>query len=109
MKVNGHDFAINDNLMSFLRQKRKISYTFWIDAICIDQDNLDEKSEHIGRMRDINQYALRVYADLGPASKDEEVEYKKIETWSKSIVVDSERLDLEGIKSSKSADNVRLQ
>ena len=108
IKVNGHDFAITDNLMFFLRRERKISYAFWIDALCIDQDNKDEKDEQIGRMRDIYQNALRVYADLGPASEDEEVEFKKMETLSKSIVADSKRIDLEGIQSSETAENVRL-
>ena len=108
IRINGQDFAITDSLMFFLRRKRKSTPAFWIDAICINQDDMNEKSEQIGRMREIYQNAIRVCADLGPASEDEEIVFKKIEHLSNSIVAESKRIDFEGIEPNKKAENIRL-
>ena len=37
----------------------------WMDQVCIDQSNLDEKIEHIARMGEIFRYAHRVLIHLG--------------------------------------------
>ena len=108
IKVNRQDFLITESLMFFLRRQRKSTPAFWIDAICINQDDMDEKTEQIGRMREIYQSAMRVYADLGPASDDEEVIFKKIEHVSNSIVVEADRTDFEGLKFNEKAKNIRL-
>jgi hypothetical protein len=38
----------------------------WIDAICVDQKNLQERSSQVQRMRDIYKLADRVVVWLGP-------------------------------------------
>jgi WD repeat-containing protein 55 len=42
---------------------------YWIDAICIDQNNLDEKGQQIPLMRDVYSKAEEVYAYLGGDSE----------------------------------------
>ena len=42
----------------------------WIDAICIDQSNNDEKSRQVQRMKDIYNKVSRVLIWLGPESED---------------------------------------
>ncbi|KAL8707626.1 MAG: hypothetical protein Q9220_007364 [cf. Caloplaca sp. 1 TL-2023] len=43
---------------------------WWIDALCIDQDNLDEKDQQVKKMRDIYARAQKLYVWLGPESSD---------------------------------------
>ena len=83
--LDGQDFQVTDNLMFFLRRKRTVDLAFWIDAICINQDDKAEKSEQIGRMAEIYKNAFAVYAELGPASEDEQAVFRKMEFLSMFI------------------------
>ncbi|KAG8166194.1 hypothetical protein KVR01_004746 [Diaporthe batatas] len=47
--------------------------TLWIDAICIDQQNVAERSEQVGKMGQIYSSATRVLVWLGPASLDSDL------------------------------------
>jgi len=40
----------------------------WIDAVCINQDDLDEKTAQVRMMKEIYSGAVEVVAWLGPAS-----------------------------------------
>ena len=44
--------------------------TLWIDAICVDQQNLKERSQQVKRMVDVYSNAVRVVVWLGPESDD---------------------------------------
>ena len=62
--VNGCSFHVIVNLETALRQLRdshciKQGFKLWADAICIDQRNLEERGQQIGRMRCI--YSLVWY------------------------------------------------
>jgi hypothetical protein len=79
--VNGHSFAVTANLYAALRHLRKVSSTigfdaaefpFWIDAICINQADVDEKSLQIPRMREIYSSASQVIAWLGENTVSDE-------------------------------------
>jgi hypothetical protein len=52
--------------LRFLRRRYR-SRTLWIDAICIDQSNKDERSVEVLRMGDIYHWAERVVIWLGTA------------------------------------------
>ena len=43
---------------------------FWNDTVCIDQEDLEERSEQVRRMASIYKMAYRVIAWLGPESAD---------------------------------------
>ena len=60
-------FRVTENLFAALvalRHQNK-SRVLWIDAICIDQANLDERSHQVQRMLDIYQQARGVVVWLG--------------------------------------------
>lgn len=52
ISINGVTVGIRPNLLEFLleMQRQNEADWFWIDALCIDQDNLDEKSEQVRMM-----------------------------------------------------------
>jgi hypothetical protein len=59
---------IRKNLRGFLQQQSlTISEPklFWIDAICIDQDNVHERNHQVKQMKDIYARAREVYVWLG--------------------------------------------
>jgi hypothetical protein len=67
IKLNGCSLSIGKNLWHFLSQMRSSNkfYTYWIDAICIDQTNLRERNHQVQMMRQIYSNAESVYAWLG--------------------------------------------
>lgn len=71
--VNGKLFAVRQNLYSFLCHYSRSSQEdclLWIDAICIDQNNPDEKSSQVGRMGSIFGQAHLVVCWLGTHDAD---------------------------------------
>ena len=60
--------AVTQNLASaltHLRYEHK-PRVLWIDAICVDQQNLQERSKQVERMKDVYSMAGRVVVWLGP-------------------------------------------
>lgn len=72
--LNDAYFPIRRNLHTFLAQwnfvERPSSQYVWIDALCIDQSNLQERSAQVLRMRSIYEKAIEVYIWLGPEADD---------------------------------------
>lgn len=62
--------AINKSLEEALRYLRYADRerTLWIDAICVNQDDLEERSSQVQKMANIYTKAARVIAWLGSAS-----------------------------------------
>ncbi|EEU35646.1 uncharacterized protein NECHADRAFT_86864 [Fusarium vanettenii 77-13-4] len=70
ISANGSSLNIGRNLHAGLEQLREngVYDWLWIDSICIQQSDLDEKSYQVGLMREIFSNADRVYSWLGPGS-----------------------------------------
>jgi len=70
--VNDHQVKVTQNLESFLRQRRHDSETvsLWVDAVCINQQDLDEKNAQIPLMNLIYAFANRLTVWLGPEADD---------------------------------------
>jgi Heterokaryon incompatibility protein (HET) len=70
--VNGMVFPITQNLASALMQIASSSSTqtfaIWVDAICINQADMIERSHQISLMRKIFKGAGYVHAWIGPSS-----------------------------------------
>lgn len=70
--VNNQPFPVTPNLFVALKYLREAeeSRILWIDAICIDQNSLLEKTHQVGMMRDIYRGASQVLVWLGESDKD---------------------------------------
>lgn len=69
MKVNGQSFLVGKSLyvaLRYLRSQGRVR-TLWIDAICINQIDDEERSEQVRQMTQIYQSAERVIVWLGIA------------------------------------------
>jgi hypothetical protein len=67
ISVNGQRFSITSNLWAALRYLRHTSETrcLWVDAICIDQQNVMERNFMVSQMHVIYHNSKRVIAWLG--------------------------------------------
>ncbi|KAK0124903.1 hypothetical protein ONS96_008781 [Cadophora gregata f. sp. sojae] len=68
--LDGKSFRVTTNLARALRHLRdgQKPRTLWIDAICIDQQNAEERSSQILLMRDVFQRASKVVVWLGEST-----------------------------------------
>lgn len=67
------DLSVTSSLhsaMRSLRPRQGHPRTLWIDALCINQDDLKERSSQVARMRHIYRQASRVIIWLGNGSED---------------------------------------
>ncbi|KAK3675593.1 hypothetical protein LTR78_004677 [Recurvomyces mirabilis] len=74
ISVNGKDLMIRHNIWRFLQHCRDIEFAhqhherLWIDAICIAQQNVQERNHQVMQMSEIFRGARQVIAWLGTAS-----------------------------------------
>jgi hypothetical protein len=64
---NGHQHSVTPNLALALRRLRSpyMARTVWVDAICVNQEDLEERSQQVQLMRVIYSQAWRVIVWLG--------------------------------------------
>lgn len=81
---------ITENLFSALQHLRSEDSVrvLWVDAICIDQKNVAERSDQVAIMGDIFRYASRVKAWLGPEEQDSAHAMQYINELSSQVSVD---------------------
>lgn len=67
ISIDGDQFEVTNNLFDALQYMRHTEElrTLWIDAVCINQDDLEERSKQVLRMRDIYTMAAKVEVWLG--------------------------------------------
>ncbi|MCJ1280633.1 hypothetical protein MMC21_008462, partial [Puttea exsequens] len=85
--VNGVAFEVRYNLFAALktiRQKWDLRYDWWIDAICIDQNNFIERSSQVSRMREIYAHSDHTLIWLGPSMERTQMAFQEIVSLSKS-------------------------
>lgn len=72
IQVNGKQLPVRENLFLFLRTmvvaNSDSPQRLWIDALCIDQNNIEEKNQQVPQMGRIYSGAQSVLIWLGPAS-----------------------------------------
>jgi hypothetical protein len=68
ISINGCRYPAQDSLNEALLLLRslKLAKPLWIDAICVNQDDMDEKRHQVPMMAKIFEQAERVYMWLGP-------------------------------------------
>jgi hypothetical protein len=74
ISCSGKRFCIGENLYSALLQFRRDGRTepLWIDAICINQKNNEEKNAQVRKMRDIYKRAALVICWLGEEEESDD-------------------------------------
>lgn len=78
--VNGVKLPVADNLYSFLqhRQEGNQCIDLWVDAVCINQNDLLEKNRQIPMMNRIYMRASELVIWLGPPSFDSDLAIQSI-------------------------------
>jgi hypothetical protein len=82
--LNHYPFRVTENLYAALQVLRESHSTdlFWIDAICINQSDLGERSSQVQNMKKIYEQASRVVIWLGAGSAETKLAMCFIEkTW----------------------------
>lgn len=80
-------FWATENLaiaLEYLQEDDK-TIIFWIDAVCIDQTNLNEKSIQVQRMGHVFSSAALVIAWIGPAPDESDLAIQEIESYTIGI------------------------
>jgi hypothetical protein len=70
--VNNKLITVTGSLEVALRhlQKERDTLTLWVNAICINQEDKDEKAEQVLQIMEIYQNATQVVIWLGPAADE---------------------------------------
>ncbi len=78
--LNGQPFTVTENLLSALRHLRNPdnAISLWIDAICINQNDLSERSWQVRRMKSIYENAARVICWLGSDADESDLAMAKL-------------------------------
>lgn len=75
IRLQGHDFPVTENLHQALVHLRK-DYEVricWIDALCINQGDLEERAYQVSQMEYIYRLAKEAIVFLGPYWKGQEI------------------------------------
>ena len=87
--INGKRFFVRQNLYEYLLRARhdRDGHLLWIDAICIDQENIEERNHQVALMGQI--YSLAQFTDvwLGFGDSSLEVLFDLLDRKAKSIPV----------------------
>lgn len=77
---NSHSVEVTTSLHSALHQYRKRGRTthLWVDALCINQSNADEKTHQVRMMQDIYKQAAKVIIWLGDQEEHDEMAMKTL-------------------------------
>ena len=77
IQLGGVPFAVTANLKAILRALRhpREERILWVDAVCIDQHNVQERSHQVSRMNDIYSHAENVIVWLGEPLSDAELAF----------------------------------
>ncbi|KAM3074495.1 hypothetical protein ACMFMG_002702 [Clarireedia jacksonii] len=76
--------SIRENLFHALKHLRYVDKCrrLWVDAICINQEDLQERGREITKMARIFSLAYRTIVWLGRASKDSDLAIETIKLWA---------------------------
>ncbi|KAM3083039.1 hypothetical protein ACMFMF_002689 [Clarireedia jacksonii] len=92
--VNGVEIQITQNLHAALLELRRSTWVrrgvnLWIDALCINQDDLDEREQQVKLMREIYAMAWQVVIFLGPETSTTSAAYTSLKWLAHEIGSDS--------------------
>lgn len=82
---------ITRNCDSVLRRVHKYTDRVWIDAVCIDQDNIRERGHQVDLMPRIYKSAVRTFSYVGEATEDSDLVLRNLAKgiWTPPHLLDS--------------------
>ena len=84
--LNGKSLPVTENLYRLLHRARELKDTYmWVDAICINQEDILERNSQVQLMEDVYSNASKVAAYVGDASKED---VAAVQTLTKKIHAD---------------------
>lgn len=108
IKVKGADddhdsLFVTQSLAQALRNLRYVDKPrmLWADAVCIDQDNVAERSHQVNRMGDMYKFAARVVVWLGPEQDDSDVAVDLLADLGSKVHVDWDTHDIKPSEAAK--------
>ena len=80
ISVNGFTRFVTANLAAFLHHRRQAGepVRLWIDALCINQDDPEEKARQVKNMNLIYAWAPKLVVWLGPAGDDSDLAVEEL-------------------------------
>jgi hypothetical protein len=80
IEINGHDIDVTFNLERILRRVRHVDRirTLWVDAICIDQSNIDERGHQVAFMGLIFEHARTVLICIGDCISSDRISGERV-------------------------------
>jgi hypothetical protein len=106
IRIDGHDFPVTANLEAALRHVRNLykndirsrlsaamiaTSSWWIDAICINQDDVLERNQQVALMTRIYRRAMGVQVWLGAAGDNSDLAMDVIDQYRNATVARSNR------------------
>ncbi|KAF2818740.1 HET-domain-containing protein, partial [Ophiobolus disseminans] len=93
IQISGQEFGVADNLFNVLRSLRDAAepISLWIDAICINQNDIPERNTQVQKMASIYRSAVEVVGCLGSTRPDFDIGFSLL----KKLLIDDEELYLE--------------
>lgn len=90
IRIEGTELPITENLDSALRHLRRTdeTVTLWIDALCINQTDIQERSRQVAMMDVVYKSATSVLVWLGPQSDDSDLALDTIQTWAHEFLTE---------------------
>ncbi|KAI1167078.1 hypothetical protein F5B18DRAFT_520205 [Nemania serpens] len=88
--MNGVEIEVRPNLYAALLELRKSPWIqrgvrLWIDALCINQDDIDEREQQVRIMRSIYKTAWQVVVWLGPSTESTSLAYTALAWLGRAI------------------------
>ena len=92
VNCNGQRLALTKDLLIAMRRLRRKdeTETIWIDQICINQEDVDERSSQVRLMRKIYASAANVIIWLGDEADDSSLAFKLIPQLSDASQIDTD-------------------
>lgn len=87
ISVNGFDFEATTNLVSALRHLRgsRAVKVLWVDAVCINQPDNEERSHQVRQMSSIYRRATEVIAWLGESENNSGDAMRLLRDWGSAL------------------------
>ncbi|OCL03806.1 HET-domain-containing protein, partial [Glonium stellatum] len=91
VSIKGQNLAVTENLYTALLRLRDRSFEriIWIDAVCINQENLKEQGHQVQLMAEIYSKAIRVLVWLGETADNSDTAMERIRIAAENESTDS--------------------